>query len=98
MAKDALSARHQAQDTDRANLGRCWTDTGLVFTTRTGRPAEHGTLRGPSPGSAAPTASGAPPPPAPALGIGCEMKYQVELRGLEPLTPCMQTEHAGQET
>ena len=40
LAKDALSARRQAQDTDRANLGRCWANTGLVFTTRTGRPVE----------------------------------------------------------
>jgi len=31
--------RHE-QDQDRANLGRAWTETGLVFTTRTGRPIE----------------------------------------------------------
>jgi integrase len=40
LAKAALDARRQAQDTDRANLGRCWADTGLVFTTKTGRPVE----------------------------------------------------------
>ena len=40
LAKDALGNRHQAQDADRASLGRCWADTGLVFTTRTGRPVE----------------------------------------------------------
>jgi integrase len=40
LAKDALAARHQAQDADRASLGRCWIDTGLVLTTRTGRPVE----------------------------------------------------------
>ena len=40
LAKDALAARRHAQDTDRANLGRCWANTGLVFTTRTGRPVE----------------------------------------------------------
>ena len=40
LAKDALAARRHAQDADRANLGRCWADTGLVFTTRTGRPVE----------------------------------------------------------
>ena len=40
LAKDALGTRRQAQDADRASLGRCWTDTGLVFTTRTGRPVE----------------------------------------------------------
>jgi integrase len=40
LAKDALAARRQVQDADRASLGRCWIDTGLVFTTRTGRPIE----------------------------------------------------------
>ena len=40
LAKDALDARRQAQDADRQKLGRCWTETGLVFTTRTGRPVE----------------------------------------------------------
>lgn len=28
------------QDADRSNLGDAWDDTGLVFTTRTGRPVE----------------------------------------------------------
>ncbi len=37
---DALAARRQAQDADRASLGQCWIDTGLVFTTKTGRPVE----------------------------------------------------------
>lgn len=36
----ALAARRESQDADRANLGSAWTDTGLVFTTRTGRPVE----------------------------------------------------------
>jgi integrase len=40
LAKDALAARREAQDTDRARLGKAWADTGLVFTTRTGRPVE----------------------------------------------------------
>jgi integrase len=40
LAKDALTARMEAQEADRAKLGRAWTDTGLVFTTRTGRPIE----------------------------------------------------------
>jgi integrase len=40
LAKDALAARRDVQEADRASLGRCWADTGLVFTTRTGRPIE----------------------------------------------------------
>jgi integrase len=36
----SLAARRQAQDADRASLGQCWIDTGLVFTTKTGRPVE----------------------------------------------------------
>ncbi len=40
LAHAALDARRMAQDADRAQLGRCWADTGLVFTTRTGRPVE----------------------------------------------------------
>ena len=40
IAEDALAARRAAQDQDRARLGRCWIDTGLVFTTRTGKPVE----------------------------------------------------------
>jgi integrase len=40
IATTALAARKQAQDADQRNLGRAWADTGLVFTTRTGRPVE----------------------------------------------------------
>jgi hypothetical protein len=35
LAKDALIARRQAQEADRARLGRAWADTGLVLTTKT---------------------------------------------------------------
>jgi integrase len=40
LAQDALTLRIQEQSADCANLGRAWLDTGLVFTTRTGRPIE----------------------------------------------------------
>lgn len=40
LARTALTARKEAQEADRARLGPAWTDTGLVFTTRTGRPVE----------------------------------------------------------
>ncbi|MGO9082617.1 MAG: tyrosine-type recombinase/integrase [Streptosporangiaceae bacterium] len=40
LARAALTARQEAQDSDRARLGAAWADTGLVFTTRTGRPVE----------------------------------------------------------
>jgi len=40
IAQDVLDIRSQAQAADRAELGRAWQDTGLVFTTRTGRPIE----------------------------------------------------------
>jgi integrase len=40
LARPALSARQARQNADRTNLGPAWTDTGLVFTTRTGRPVE----------------------------------------------------------
>lgn len=40
LAKQALTMRREAQETDRANLRRAWADTGLVFTTKTGRPVE----------------------------------------------------------
>jgi integrase len=40
LARTALAARQEAQDSDRATLGAAWADTGLVFTTRTGRPVE----------------------------------------------------------
>jgi integrase len=40
LARTALATRQDRQQADRANLGSDWTDTGLVFTTRTGRPVE----------------------------------------------------------
>jgi integrase len=40
LAKTAFATRQRAQETDQAKLGSAWTDTGLVFTTRTGRPVE----------------------------------------------------------
>jgi integrase len=40
LARIALAARRDHQEADRANLGSAWMDTGLVFTTRTGRPVE----------------------------------------------------------
>jgi len=40
LARLALTARQAQQGADRANLGTAWADTGLVFTTRTGRPVE----------------------------------------------------------
>jgi integrase len=40
LARLALTARQAQQEADRANLGTAWADTGLVFTTRTGRPVE----------------------------------------------------------
>jgi len=40
IASDALLTRRQAQDADRAELGRAWQDTGLIFTTKTGWPIE----------------------------------------------------------
>jgi integrase len=41
-ARRRASARRarRHQEADRANLGAAWADTGLVFTTRTGRPVE----------------------------------------------------------
>ncbi len=39
-ARLALTARQAQQGADRADLGTAWADTGLVFTTRTGRPVE----------------------------------------------------------
>jgi integrase len=44
LAKDALTARGETQEADHARLGRAWADTGLVFTTRTGRPVEPSNL------------------------------------------------------
>jgi integrase len=39
-ARSALLARQQQQAADREAFGRAWQDTGLVFTTRSGRPIE----------------------------------------------------------
>ena len=39
-ASDVLVIRRDAQESDRAELGRAWQDNGLVFTTKTGRPIE----------------------------------------------------------
>lgn len=39
-AAEVLEIRRAAQAADRAELGRAWQDTGLIFTTRTGRPIE----------------------------------------------------------
>jgi integrase len=40
LARTALTTRQEAQESDRARLGAAWADSGLVFTTRTGRPVE----------------------------------------------------------
>jgi integrase len=40
LASEALTARRTCQEADRARLGSSWTETRLVFTTRTGRPVE----------------------------------------------------------
>ena len=40
LASEVLAIRQAAQDADRAELGRAWHDSGLIFTTRTGRPVE----------------------------------------------------------
>ena len=40
IAQEVLEIRRQVQAADRAELGQAWQDTGLVFTTRTGRPIE----------------------------------------------------------
>lgn len=40
LARAALLIRQQQQATDKAAFGRAWTDTGLVFTTRSGLPVE----------------------------------------------------------
>jgi integrase len=37
---DALEIRRAAQAAHRAELGRAWQDTGLIFSTKTGRPIE----------------------------------------------------------
>jgi len=40
LAAHALADRREAQQHDRERLGAAWIDTGLIFTTRTGRPVE----------------------------------------------------------
>jgi integrase len=40
LARGALRVRKEQQEADRMKLGSAWADTGLVFTTRTGRPIE----------------------------------------------------------
>ncbi len=40
VAEDMLALRRETQASDRRELGRAWQDTGLVFTTKTGRPIE----------------------------------------------------------
>jgi integrase len=40
MASDVLLIQREVQARDREELGRAWQDTGLVFSTRTGRPIE----------------------------------------------------------
>jgi integrase len=40
LTTDALRIRQAQQAADRAKLGNAWVNTGLVFTTRTGRPVE----------------------------------------------------------
>jgi len=40
LARVALTDRLEVQEADRLKLGSAWVDTGLVFTTRTGRPVE----------------------------------------------------------
>jgi integrase len=40
LARAALLIRRQQQTIDKAAFGRAWTDTGLVFTTRSGLPVE----------------------------------------------------------
>ncbi len=40
LAKDMLAIRADVQSADRHDLGSAWIDSGLIFTTRTGRPVE----------------------------------------------------------
>ena len=40
LAAEALETRRAAQAADRAELGSAWQDTGLIFSTKTGRPIE----------------------------------------------------------
>jgi integrase len=39
-AAEVLELRRKAQAADRQELGSAWTDNGLIFTTKTGRPVE----------------------------------------------------------
>jgi integrase len=48
LADDALTIHGNAQSSDRKRLGSAWTDTGLVFTTRTGLPVEPRNLTRPA--------------------------------------------------
>ena len=58
LTKDALRIRQTQQFADRARLGDAWADTGLVFTTRTGRLVEPLTSSARSPESAITLVSG----------------------------------------
>ena len=40
LVRQALTARKKQQEADRTKLGFAWLDTGLVLTTRPGRPVE----------------------------------------------------------
>jgi hypothetical protein len=40
LSRAALLIRQQQQTADRLAFGRAWQDTGLVFTTRSGRPVQ----------------------------------------------------------
>jgi hypothetical protein len=42
LAHTALLMRRQQQAADKEAFGRAWTDTGLVFTTRSGLPVDRG--------------------------------------------------------
>lgn len=57
LAGQALLIRQQRQAADREAFGRAWQDTGLVFSTRSGRRSNPGTWTGPSAGSATTTRS-----------------------------------------
>lgn len=45
-AAEVLAIRRAVQAADRAELGRAWQDTGLIFTTKTGGPSSHAILLG----------------------------------------------------
>jgi integrase len=44
LTRKALRIRREQQAADKVKLGKAWADTGLVFTTRTGRPVEPSNL------------------------------------------------------